>query len=971
MAEPIVRTFVIDTTQAEQNLTSLGTTTKATTAIVDSLYTELIRLDAALNELSPNDAQFQTLATQIKAVEESITSIETGKFQDIATDVQAVGNAISGVDTTNVEQLNQSISNIDTANAVADIENINSSLSSIDASTVVSEVESVNAALDAVDTSNVTGQIENINTEFNNIDSTNVTADINEISTAISGIDASNAVTEITSIDGALTGINTGEVVSEINNIGEAVADINTDNITDVGNAVEGVVAPVTQLASATDQLNTELKDTKVDTSSINNATADFQELVVEQDKVVTSSQSLKQQLRELQKQLAETDPDSAKYRELSQAAGELKDKIQDAAQAVGTQAGGAFERVGGSLGLVTSRIASLDFEGAAEGAKLLAKNITDIKPGDIAKGIQGIGSAFASIGKALLTNPIFLIGAAIAAAIVYSEELLSLVDGITDAETKALDVQKERAALAKEQVDAIGAQEESLKRQGLTEKQITDLKLQALDTAILEQQAVVETTQIQAEAQIKAAERNAEYLKTFLDFVTFPQRKLAEFFEGFVNGSIDILNKLGLGIEKINVTGVFEDVNNFIVKKIFDPEQERKDQAKIVADTKKSLVSLNNQRDAILNAQDAKDKARREKQAADNKAAADKELAAQKANLEKQAQKVDEYYQKLAALEDERYRETLTKQEQEELAIVQKYEALFAAADAAGKDTILLQQQLNAELAALEAQRTANAQAEADKRKSLEDDFFTDLQALNQEKFAAEDEAFAASLNKGEQEELRVTQRYERLFAKADAAGKSTTDLQKRLAAELKAIQEKSANEEVAIKADSVQKGLQLAQGALQVLQAFSDASTKKGDADARKKFKTDKALAIGAATVQTASAVTGALTAGGNPVKLATGAQFVEAGIAAALGLAQIVKIKNSQFGGGATGGNDTTASVPATGGGGDTAPQPAQFNPLASSFLQDRPEQLTPRAYVLAGDVASQQEVREKVQDLARIG
>jgi hypothetical protein len=153
-------------------------------------------------------------------------------------------------------------------------------------------------------------------------------------------------------------------------------------------------------------------------------------------------------------------------------------------------------------------------------------------------------------------------------------------------------------------------------------------------------------------------------------------------------------------------------------------------------------------------------------------------------------------------------------------------------------------------------------------------------------------------------------------------------------------------------------------------VLQAFSDASTKNSERDARKKFRTDKALAIGAATVQTASAVTGALTAGGNPIKLATGQQFFEASIAAALGLAQIVKIKNSQFG--STGGNDSSTPPPSVGGGGGgNESQPAQFNPLAAQFIQNQPEQITPRAFVLAGDVASQQEVREKVQDLARLG
>jgi hypothetical protein len=62
-----------------------------------------------------------------------------------------------------------------------------------------------------------------------------------------------------------------------------------------------------------------------------------------------------------------------------------------------------------------------------------------------------------------------------------------------------------------------------------------------------------------------------------------------------------------------------------------------------------------------------------------------------------------------------------------------------------------------------------------------------------------------------------------------------------------------------------------------------------------------------------------------------------------------------------------------VPSFGGGGgaDTGTQPAQFNPLASQFITNRPDQYLPRAYVLAGDVASQQEIRENVEDLSRIG
>jgi hypothetical protein len=630
----------------------------------------------------------------------------------------------------------------------------------------------------------------------------------------------------------------------------------------------------------------------------------------------------LKAQLRDLQAQLANTEPDSAKYRELSQAAGELKDRIGDAAEAVGTQAGGAFERVSGSLGLVTSRIANLDFEGAAEGAKLLAQNITQIKPGDITKGIQGIGSALASVGKALLTNPIFLIGAAIAAAIVYADELLSLIDGVTDAETQALDVQKERAALAKEQVDAIGAQEESLKRQGLTEKEITALKLQALDTAILEQQAVVETTRIQAEGQIKAAERNAQYLKTFLDFVTFPQRKLAEFFEGFVNGSIDILNKLGLGIEKINVSGVFEDVNNFIVKQVFDPEAERKNQEQIVKDAEKSLVALNNQRDGILNAQDAKEKAAAQK-AADDKAKAAKDAADAQLKAE----------QEVSDLLNQLYEEN-----------VKEFE------DA-------------------EKQKTAAAEAEAEKRKKAEEEYDAAITALRAEQDAA-------NLTQDQKDIIAIDNKYLDLREKAIAAGQSTLEVDAAYQAALEAQEQQSAERRKANEQAVQDAKLQLTSDALGAINGLVAAFAKGDEKRAKQAFKIQKAVSIAQATVDTykgANAIFAAAAA--NPSTILFPAQpFIAAGTAIAAGIANVATIAQQQFQGGSAsggGGNENPPSLPGGNGGGDTGSQPAQFNPLASSFLQDRPEQLTPRAYVLAGDVASQQEVRTKVEDLSRIG
>ena len=337
-------------------------------------------------------------------------------------------------------------------------------------------------------------------------------------------------------------------------------------------------------------ELESQIKDTS---KAVDSANQSFANTAKAEEGATTATKSLKAQLRELQAQLAEVDPNTDKYVELSQAASELKDKIGDAAEAVGTQAGGAFERVSGSLGLVTGRIANLDFEGAAEGAKLLAKNITDIKPADIANGIKGIGSAFAQVGKALLTNPIFLIGAAIAAAIVYSEELLSLVDGISSAEQERLAAQQESAKASKEQLDSITAQENTLRLAGKSEREILNIKIAAAQQAIIDQRAVIETLKIQRQQQIEAAERNRDILKGLLNFISLPITALL--------AGIDLLTEKLYNVGAISEE-TFKKFGNLrdkfttsVAELIFDPAEVAKEGDAAIKEAEKTLQGLEN----------------------------------------------------------------------------------------------------------------------------------------------------------------------------------------------------------------------------------------------------------------------------------------------------------------------------------------------------------------------------------------
>jgi hypothetical protein len=638
-------------------------------------------------------------------------------------------------------------------------------------------------------------------------------------------------------------------------------------------------------------------------------------------DSADNSGKSLKAQLRELQAQLANTDPQTKKYQELSAAAGELKDKIQDAAQAVGTQAGGAFEKVSGSLGLVTSRIASLDFEGAAEGAKLLAQNIGDIKPGDITKGIQGIGSAFVSVGRALLTNPIFLIGAAIAAAVVYADELLTLVDGVTDAELERLNAQKESAAQSKEQLDAISQQENILRLAGKTEREILQTKIAQAQQAIIDQKAVIETLRVQKDQQIAAAERNRDILKGLLNFISIP-------FTALLAG-VDLLTEklFSLGFISEETFAKFGNLRDkfttTVAELVFDPAQVAKEGEDALKAAEKGLKDLENAQAGF----------QLSIQAIDKKAADDRQ-----------------------------------KQRDEELANEQKL----------SEQIVATRKKTAEQSAAITKKIREDAAKPVDSAKSEISDFDAEIKAQR------DAEEFRISLmEEGVEKEIALADlKFARL---RDAAG-ADAELRKQIAQQnedaiveiVKTAEEKKRQ----VQLETVQKGLEWASKGIDALTNLSDiyfagrlASVKKGskeeEALAKKQFNFNKKLQLAGAIIDAGKAITMSLSQ--SPV--AIGPVPNPAGIASLAfvslaSAANIAKIASTKFEGGGSAPDTPLPSI-GGGGGGDNGAQPAQFNPLAAQFVNNRPDQYTPRAYVLAGDVASQQEVRENVADLARVG
>jgi hypothetical protein len=139
----------------------------------------------------------------------------------------------------------------------------------------------------------------------------------------------------------------------------------------------------------------------------------------------VTGLGAIKAELKALKGEIANaTDP--ADILRLSQAAGVLKDQIQDANEAVNVFASGSkFQQASMGFAGIGDSIRSMDFEEAAQKAQVFATSIANIKPDDIQKAMSGlvstigsVGRAFVSLGQTLLANPIYLIAAVIAAVI-------------------------------------------------------------------------------------------------------------------------------------------------------------------------------------------------------------------------------------------------------------------------------------------------------------------------------------------------------------------------------------------------------------------------------------------------------------------------------------------------------------------------------------------------------------------------
>lgn len=329
---------------------------------------------------------------------------------------------------------------------------------------------------------------------------------------------------------------------------------------------------------------------------------------------------SLKSQLREAQQDVQKlADKFGATSTEAVNAAkraAELKDRIGDAktlTEAFNPDA--KFKALSASLSGVAGGFAA--YQGAmglvGVESKDLEKQLLKVQSAmAIAQGFQALGEArdsfkqlkavaidaFNGIKTAIGSTGIGLLVVAAGAIYAYWDDIKAAVSGVSEEQKKLNALSQKNVDQETEKLKTIGSQDNILKLQGKSEKEILDIKIKQTDEAIAANKINQENQILNTKLAVEGAQRNYEMLKSFIDFISIPQRLLFENGAKAINKIIDLINKIP-GIDlKYKIDEKFAEQSvDYLTKLAFDPEKVKKEGDATVKASQDTINKLLNDR--------------------------------------------------------------------------------------------------------------------------------------------------------------------------------------------------------------------------------------------------------------------------------------------------------------------------------------------------------------------------------------
>ena len=258
------------------------------------------------------------------------------------------------------------------------------------------------------------------------------------------------------------------------------------------------------------------------------------------------------------------------------------------------------------------------------QGALALSQGLQSVL--DAGDAFKALGSqakiALAGIRTGIAATGIGVLLIALGAIVAYWDDIKGLVSGVSSEQEKLNELGQENLKAQEDKIAAIEGQEQQLRAQGKSEKEILQIKLQQTDEAIRAAEVNLENARATKKAQVEAAERNQTILKGLLNFLSLPITALLAGVDLLTSG----LNKAGLlsdeSFEKIG--NLRDKFTGGIANLVFDPEKTAKEGDEAIAEADKALNKLKEKRAGFQNSIAGIDKAAGEKARAEAKKLAD-----------------------------------------------------------------------------------------------------------------------------------------------------------------------------------------------------------------------------------------------------------------------------------------------------------------------------------------------------------
>lgn len=529
-------------------------------------------------------------------------------------------------------------------------------------------------------------------------------------------------------------------------------------------------------------------------------------------DNTTNGAKTLKQQLREMTLELQGLEPGTARFNELNEAAGRLKDQIADTNAAINATAGAPLENLGKGLGSMT-KIGLNGFQGiqgamqafgnegkalqegmaklqgvmamteAIENFGALGDQITNMKAafGSFTKaaigGLQGIKGAIAATGIGLL---IIALGTLYA----YWDDIKAAVNGVSKEQQKLNEEAAANLRIQQAKLDSISGQENILKLQGKSERQILQMKIKQTGEVIKATEQQMEQNRATTKAQVEAAQRNKDILKGIIEFIEAPLMTILR--------AVDKIAEFA-GYD----TDLAEGFKDWTAELLFDPEGIKKEGDKAYYEQKKALQKLKNDQAGYELEIQAMDK-----EAADNRLEKAKENAEKLAELKKEiadndiklTQQIEDQKAELLATDEERELEKLRLSNERALKEIKDTKATQAIKDAALLEQVKLYEQQKKDIEDKFRKERKDAQDKADKERIDKED--ADWLAYQE-----------ATLSKEDFEILQAQQKYDALFEAANGNAEKEKALEIALREELAAIKKEYREKAEADAKDAAEK--------------------------------------------------------------------------------------------------------------------------------------------------------------------